>query len=127
MLTIVKVTTTSKRGAGYEPFNDFCLVRDGNKYQNCGLYVAKILNRFEDCKGNIHFVVKPISDTPVTCLNYDFAQDLCRGTESGLDFVQQGNFSGIEYEDCEDYDDIVQAYLAGIAMPPQDVVTSDNF
>jgi len=81
MLTICKNTS---RTSGYEVFNNFCLVRDAKKYLIGSLYVSKILNRFTDYNGNIHFVVMPISDHPVSRINFGDAAKICNGTQEGI-------------------------------------------
>lgn len=81
MLTICKITSAT---AGYEAFNNFCLIRDAKKYVVGRLNVSKVLNRFEDHNGRDHFVVTPILDQPVTEINYDLALKICNGTRTGI-------------------------------------------
>lgn len=88
MLTICKVASTT---AGYEVFNDFCLIRNAKRYTVGGVYVCKILNRFTDRHGNDHFAVKPIFDTPVKAINYALAAKIAAGERDGLIFLLGGN------------------------------------
>lgn len=86
MLTICKITSET---AGYEAFNDFCLVRGAKKYLVGSVYVSKVLNRFEDCNGNDHFAVTPITAQPTTTINYDLAVQICKGTHEGIQVLLQ--------------------------------------
>ena len=107
MLTIVKISGKS----GYEPENNFCIVRDVEKYQNGALYVCKVLNRFQDAKGNDHFVVKPISD-PVEEINYDIARKILSGHDDGISFLESKGHLSPEYE----YDEAVQNYFTALSQ-----------
>lgn len=108
MLTIAKVTD-SKHNAGYEVERDFCLIRNGKKYQNGALYVCRVLNRFQGSDGKEHFVVKPMSE-PVTDINYDLASKICRGHDGGKEFLESIGYP----VDQEEYEEIVQDYFSSL-------------
>lgn len=108
MLTIAKVTDSTK-DAGYEVERDFCLIRDGKKYQNGDIYVCKILNRFRGKDGREHFVVKPISE-PVKDINYDLASKIYKGHDTGKEFLESIGYPA----DQEEYEEIVQDYFSSL-------------
>lgn len=131
MLTIAKITDI-KKGAGYEIMNDFCLIRDAKKYEEHKVYVCKILNRFEDRKGNIHFAVTPISG-PITSISYALAREIYLGFSDGIrhllsqncpeelcqirEKASEPNYTVEEVNDEEQelYSEWVQTYFASLS------------
>lgn len=132
MLTICKVTSTT---AGYEVFNNFCLIRDAKKYTAGAVYVCKILNRFSDSNGNDHFAVTPISDKPISAINYDLATKIATGARDGVMFLlgdtcpddllqvlQEAktnlNYTLLDADVCaqEIYDEAVQDYFCSLVQ-----------
>lgn len=131
MLTIAKITSNK---AGYEVDKDFCLVRDAKKYRKNNLYVSKVLNRFQDSEGNDHFVVTPVSNSPVTDINYDLASKIYTGHRDGIRYLLEdhcpddlrdvrqcaNNHLHYNIDNADDYEqsvyhDFVQEYLSNLA------------
>lgn len=108
MLTIAKVTNAASN-AGYEVEKDFCLIRNGKKYQRGALYVCKVINRFDGREGREHFVVKPLSE-PVKEINYDLASKIYNGDDAGKGFLESKGYP----VDYDNYEEIVQDYFASL-------------